>query len=205
MSALNYNISKRTRTLVQLAFLTAIMILMDLTHLGMIPIGSFFITSYIIPVAIGAIMIGQIGGAVLGFVFGILSFITCFGSDPTGVFLYNVNPFLTAILCIVPRVLCGWIPGLLFELISKKTKTSTVPSLIAAFLCPILNTLFFVSCFVLLFGMNKEVLNYLKVDAVFGIITILITINAPVEIAVGGAVSFSVGKALTHILPKAKQ
>lgn len=206
MSALNYNISKRTRTLVQLALLTAIIVLMGFTPLGFLRIGpAFEITFLIIPVAIGAIMLGQLGGAVLGLVFGLVSFFQCFGYSSFGVFLFGINPWMTAILCIVPRVLCGWIPGLLFEIISKRTKTNIVPCLVAAITCPVLNTVFFVSAFVLMFGTNADVLAAFGTDSIFGIITALITVNALIEAAVGAAAGFGVGKALTHILPKTKQ
>lgn len=205
MSALNYNISKRTRTLVQLSLLTAIIVLMGFTPLGFLKIGAVEITFIIIPVAVGAIMLGQKGGAILGFVFGLVSFFQCFGYSQFGVLLFGINPWFTAILCIIPRILCGWIPGLLFELISKKTKTNIVPCLVAALTCPILNTIFFVSGFVLMFGANAEIHSAFGTDSIFGIITGLITLNALIEAGVGGAASFGIGKALTHILPKAKQ
>ena len=205
MSALNYNISKKTRTLVQLALLTAVIILMGFTPLGFLKIGTIEITFLVIPVAIGAIMLGQKGGAILGLVFGLVSFFQCFGYSQFGVFLFGINPFFTAILCIIPRVLCGWLPGLFFELISKKTKSNTLPCIVASLACPILNTIFFVSFFILMFGMNASVLEAFGTDSIFGIILGLITLNALIEAGVGAVVGFSVGKALMHILPKAKQ
>ena len=205
MSALNYNISKKTRTLVQLALLTAVIILMGFTPLGFLKIGTIEITFLVIPVAIGAIMLGQKGGAILGLVFGLVSFFQCFGYSQFGVFLFGINPFFTAILCIIPRVLCGWLPGLFFELISKKTKSNTLPCIVASLACPILNTIFFVSFFILMIGMNASVLEAFGTDSIFGIILGLITLNALIEAGVGAVVGFSVGKVLTHILPKAKQ
>ena len=205
MSALNYNISKRTRTLVQLALLTAVIILMGFTPLGFLKIGTIEITFLVIPVAIGAIMLGQKGGAILGLVFGLVSFFQCFGYSQFGVLLFGINPWFTAILCIIPRVLCGWLPGLFFELISKKTKNNTVPCLVASLACPILNTILFVSFFILMFGTNAQILELFGTTSIFGIIVGLITLNALIEAGVGAVVGFSVGKALTHILPKAKQ
>ena len=205
MSALNYNISKRTRTLVQLALLTAVIILMGFTPLGFLKIGTIEITFIVIPVAIGAVMLGQKGGAILGLVFGLVSFFQCFGYSQFGVFLFGINPFFTAILCIIPRILCGWLPGLLFEVINKKTKSNTVPCLVASLACPIFNTIFFVLFFILMFGMNPAVLEAFGTTTVFGIILGLVTLNAVIEASVGAVIGFSISKALTHILPKAKQ
>ena len=205
MSALNYNISKRTRALVQLAVFAAIIILMSFTPIGFLRIGPISITLIPLPVAIGAVLLGQKGGAILGFVFGLVSFLQCFLGDPFGAVLIGVSPVLAAILLIVPRILCGWLPALLFDLIRRKSKSNTIPCLVASISCPLFNTLFFTIFLFFLFGTNAEVLDYIGAKDIFNIIAILLTTNALVEAGVGAVVGFPVSKALTHILPKAKQ
>ena len=46
-------------------------------------------------VVIGAIILGPTAGAILGGVFGITSFIQCFGISAFGTLLFGINPVLT--------------------------------------------------------------------------------------------------------------
>ena len=100
------------------AFLATLIILMTFTPIGYIPIGPLKLTLLTLPVAVGSIVLGWRAGLILGGVFGISSFITCFGMDAFGAALLAVNPFLTAVTCIVPRRLRARLPAFLFKLIS---------------------------------------------------------------------------------------
>ena len=72
------NQSTKTITMVQLALLTAIMVVMAMIpFLGYIPITpTIRATTIHIPVIIGAILMGPKAGAFLGFVFGLTSLVT---------------------------------------------------------------------------------------------------------------------------------
>lgn len=137
--------------LVELALLTAIIILMSFTPIGYIKTLGLEITLIVIPVTVGAILLGPMGGTVLGIVFGITSFIQCFGYSPLGVALLGINPVLTFILCIVPRVLMGWLSGLLFKGLKKIDKTKGISYAAVSLIGPILNTIFFMSMLVWFF------------------------------------------------------
>lgn len=65
--------------LVLTALLTALIIVMAFTPLGYLKAGAIEITFITIPVIIGAVLLGPVGGLFLGAVFGITSFIQCFG------------------------------------------------------------------------------------------------------------------------------
>lgn len=75
--------TKRTKLsvhdLVQLSVLIAIMLLLELTGLGMIKTAGLEITIMLVPVIVGAIVMGPAAGALLGGVFGLISFWECFG------------------------------------------------------------------------------------------------------------------------------
>ena len=75
------NRSSRTVKLVEMALLVAIILILAFTPLGYIKTLGLEITLIVVPVTIGAIILGPLGGAVLGAVFGITSFIQCFGSS----------------------------------------------------------------------------------------------------------------------------
>ena len=74
--------AKRINKLVQLGLLTAIVILMAFTPLGYLRTAGLEITFIMIPVIVGAILLGPGAGALLGGVFGLTSFVQCFGMSP---------------------------------------------------------------------------------------------------------------------------
>ena len=99
--------SERIRKTVLLAVLIAIMLLFSFTPIGYLKVGAIEITFMCIPVAVGAILLGPACGALLGAVFGVTSFVQCFGLSTFGTFLFSVQPVYTALVCILPRILCG--------------------------------------------------------------------------------------------------
>ena len=114
----------KTTWLVQIAMLTAIILILAFTPLGYIRTGGLEITLIVIPVAVGAVILGPVGGMILGAVFGITSFIQCFGMSPFGAALLGINPVLTLIVCLVPRVLMGYLCGLIFKGFKKHAQSA---------------------------------------------------------------------------------
>ena len=105
---MNTNTHAKTLWMAQTAILAAVILLMAFTPLGYLKVGIIEITFLVIPVAIGAIMIGPGSGAVLGAVFGATSFAQAFAS-PFGAALLAINPFYTFLLTMVPRILMGYL------------------------------------------------------------------------------------------------
>jgi len=192
---------KKTLQLVQMAVLTAIIILMAFTPLGYLKIGIVSITFLMIPVAIGAILLGPAAGAILGAVFGATSFAQCFGMDPFGTALLSINPFYTIILCFVPRILMGFLVGLIFKALMKTKMNRIIPYIIASASGAILNTVLFVGALVLLFGNNASVQEMFGGSA-WVMIKILVTFNALIEVAVSLVIGTAVTKALAFTLGK---
>lgn len=145
------NRSSRTVKLVEMALLVAIILILAFTPLGYIKTLGLEITLIVVPVTIGAIILGPLGGAVLGAVFGITSFIQCFGMSPFGAVLLGINPFGTFVVCVVSRILMGWLTGLIYKGLSKFPKMKNWKILIANLAGPILNTFFFMSTLVIFF------------------------------------------------------
>ena len=117
------NVSAKTSRMVQLTILAAIVLLMAFTPFGYLQFGAMKITFLMIPVVIGAIILGPSAGAVLGGIFGATSFVQCFGMDWFGTTLMGINPIYTFIMCMVPRILMGWLCGLIFKGLVKVDKT----------------------------------------------------------------------------------
>lgn len=142
-----------TKKLVLYALLTAIIVLMGFTPIGYLNIGLIQITFLTIPVIVGAITLGPTGGAICGAVFGATSFIQALMGNPFGMALLGINPLLTVVLCFVPRILMGWLCGLIFRAMKRLKIRYIVGSLSA----PVLNTVLFTSGLLLLFGRSEYI------------------------------------------------
>ena len=67
-----------------------------------------------VPVIVGAIVMGPASGAILGGVFGCISFWECFGRSQFGAMLLGINPIYTFLVCVPTRILAGWLCGVAF-------------------------------------------------------------------------------------------
>lgn len=189
------NIYKLTLT----AVLTALIFVMAFTPLGYLKIGVVSITFLSIPVIIGAVIGGPSVGAILGAMFGVTSFIQCFGMDVFGTTLFGISPVFTFILCLVPRTLMGLFCGLIYK--GFKTKNHAgVGTAVTSFCGGFLNTLLFVGFLLLLFYNTDYIRNF--GNSVIAVISALITTNAIIEwiscTVIGSAVSVALSKALKN-------
>lgn len=183
---------KNTKTLVTYALLTAIIVLMALTPVGYLKIGILEITFITIPVIIGAILLGKGAGAFFGGVFGITSFIQCFGMSAFGAALLAINPFFTFVLCVVPRILAGFLCGLIFELLNKIRKDGVVPMAISSLSCAVFNTVLFTTSVILMFGRTEYIQTMRGGKGVLDFMAAFVGINGLVE----ALVCFTVGTAV---------
>ena len=190
----------KTLRLTQLSVLVALLLVFGFTNIGYIKIGVIEITLNVIPVAIGAIVLGPSAGAVCGAVFGLTSFWQAVsGMSAFGAMLVNVSPVLTFILCLVPRVLEGLLTGLIFKGLSKTCKGNSIPCAVSGLCCPLLNTLLFVGGFILLFGQTDV---YTSLDGQSAATTIIaffawfVGLNGLVEAIAGFVIASAVSKAL---------
>ena len=151
------NTTNNTSKLVILGLMTGILLLMAYTPLGYLNIGPLAITFNVIPVAIAAITLGPAGGAAIGAVFGMTSFLQCIGiggSSAMGAMLFSINPFLAFVQRFVPRMLDGLLLGYIFQFVRRRTD-AYMASLVTGFCSAFLNTVFFMTALVVLFG-NTE-------------------------------------------------
>lgn len=146
-------LTDKTRRLVYMAILIAIILVMAFTPLGYLKTAGLEITFIQVPVIVGAILMGPTAGAILGGVFGLTSFIQCFGLSAFGAALLEINAVYTFILCFFSRVLMGWLTGLIFRALQKVDRTKFVSYAVTSLAAPILNTVFFVGGMILLFGL----------------------------------------------------
>lgn len=205
MNTNNTNKTFNTSQLVILGLMTAILLLMAYTPLGYLNIGPLAITFNVIPVAIAAITLGPVGGAVTGSVFGLTSFLQCIGIGGTsamGAILFGINPFLAFIQRFVPRFLDGLLLGYIFRGIRKAANTS-VACLVTGFCSAFLNTLFFMSALVLLFGNTEYMQGLIGGKNILVFICGFVGINAVCEMVSSTILTGAIGIALykAHFVP----
>ena len=171
-------------------FIALIIILAFTPMLGYIKIGPLSITTVIIPVVIGAIVLGPYYGALLGFVFGMTSFLQCFMGDAFGASLVSISPVLTFIVCIVPRVCVGIVPPLLFRLIMKRpTNSRTIAVFVSGLAGALTNTVLFLGFLGLFFGSSEPIRNLFSVFGVNSVLALLIAMAGVNAIAEAVAVA----------------
>lgn len=189
----------KTKTLVLYALFTAIIALLSFTPLGYLTVGAVDITFLTVPVVIGATLLGYKGGAFLGLVFGISSFMSANGigmPSQFGAVLLSISWWRTAILCIIPRTLMGFLTGLIFELLCKNGKKSFWKIALTSLIGPVLNTLLFMSTLFLLFGNSEYIMNLRGGANLLVFAAAFVGVNGLIEAAVSFVVSTAVSKAL---------
>lgn len=140
-----------TKQFVEMALLAAVILLMAFTPIGYIKTLGLEITLIVVPVTVGAVTLGPAAGAVLGAIFGLTSFVQCFGMSAFGAVLLGIQPFFTFIVCFVPRLLMGWLTGIIYQALGKVRPMRKFALVIANLAGPLLNTCLFMATLVLLF------------------------------------------------------
>ena len=193
--------STKTRQLTVLGLLTGILLLMAYTPLGYLNIGPLAISFNVIPVALAAITLGPAGGAAAGAVFGLTSFLQCSGVggvSSMGVVLFGINPVLAFIQRFVPRLLDGLLLGYIFRGV-KKASNARLGCFITGFFSAFLNTLFFMTALVVLFGNTEYMQGLIGGKNIILFVCGFVGINAVCEMVsstiITGAVGFALLKA----------
>ncbi|MDD3338915.1 MAG: ECF transporter S component [Lachnospiraceae bacterium] len=191
--------SFNTTYLVQLALLVAIILLMAFTPIGYIKTLGLEITLIVVPVTVGAVILGPKGGAILGFVFGLTSFIQCFGMSPFGSVLLGLNPFGCFMVCVPTRTLMGWLTGLIYKAFKGK-KLKTLPHFVANLAGPIMNTLFFMTMLILFFFQSDYIQGLAGGLNPFAFVIAFVGINGLIEAAACFVAGTAISKVLTMAL-----
>ena len=185
------------RWLTQLALLAAILLVMNYTPLGYLQIGPLSASLLTVPVAIGAMTMDPLAGAILGGIFGATSFIQMVeGKSAMGAALFGVNPFGAFVVSFVARVLMGLCAALIFNALHKAMpKKEKLCCVIGAICTPVLNTVFFMG-FLELFFYNcdyvQNVAQTLDATNVFMFIVYLVGVQAVIEWLICGVVASAV-------------
>ena len=189
--------SFNTKQLTTLGLMVAVMIIFSFTPIGSIPIGPLVISLQVIPMAICAIVLGPKGGAIGGAVFGILSFLQCFGigiPSAMGAVLVDISPFLAFVQRFVPRLLDGFLLGFIFKAVRKKNVG--LACAVTGFFSAFLNTVFFMTALVWLFGNTEYVQGLVAGRSIIVFICAFVGVNAVFEMISSTIITGLVGVGL---------
>ena len=140
--------NEKTKKIVGIGLFTAIVVVLQAMAIG-IRFGVFTVTLVLIPIVVGAALYGELAGAWLGMIFGVVVLLT-----DAGAFL-AVNVPGTIVTCILKGACAGLVAGLVYKALEKKNKYLAV--LTAAILAPVVNTgLFLLGCRIFFFDTIKE-------------------------------------------------
>lgn len=120
------------------SILIAIIILQDFVpFLGNIPVGPLSITTMHVTVIIAAIVVGPVDGAIIGGVWGILTWVRAFvaPSSPLAP-LVMVNPLAS----VVPRIMIGLVAGYLYRWLARLSKQPRLAMILAGIAGSLTNT-----------------------------------------------------------------
>lgn len=143
------NVKNKLYRLTLTAIFSALVVVFQLVAYT-VKIGPFGLTVTLVPVVLGAALLGWRGGAFLGGVFGaVVTACSIYGLDAGGQILFGVNPFLTTLTCMVKGIAAGLVAGLIFAALSNKNKTAA--AVCAAAAAPVVNTSLFLAAMLLFF------------------------------------------------------
>ena len=129
--------------LTMLAVLTALVLVLQLTGTVIKLPGGTSISLTLVPIVLGAMIVGPVGGAWLGFMFGLIVYVMgVTGADTFTFILFSEHPLLTAMVCFGKGICAGLFAGLLYKALIKVSPL--VATFASAAIAPIANTGLFI-------------------------------------------------------------
>lgn len=168
------------RNITALSILLALVIVLQ-TFGGAINIGPVQLNFTLIPIALGAILLGPIAGLILGFACGVVVAIqVILGLVPFYVLIWTETPVVALLTCVVKTTVAGFVAGLTYKMFVRKNRYVAV--FVSAALVPIINTaLFILGCL----GMWDAMVLIAGGTNILGFIIVsLVTFNFFIELAI---------------------
>lgn len=154
----------KLNTTIKVCLMIAILAIFCFTPLGSIPIGPIVATTAMIPVIIASLTFGEKIGMIVGFVFGLFSFIYWTFILPAFPTAFLFTPFAESagykgnvgslIICFLPRILIGLTP----IMVSKALKKSIIGDILGSIVGSLTNTVLVITFIFLFFGNENPVI-----------------------------------------------
>ncbi len=204
-----------TRYFVTLAMLSGLMLVLQITGIGLIPLPLIKATTMHIPVILGAILLGPSAGGILGAVFGLCSIWTntftpsalSFAFSP--ILAFELGGFVGALCATWTALGCRILLGLLAGWIWKAMKHVKINDLIAlpvtAGVASILHSFLVMASIGVMFGQQYAELKNVALSSVFGVAMGVVASSGIPEAVAAVVIVSAVGKALIAFLAHTKK
>ncbi len=132
-----------SKNIAYLAVLLALVIALQLVGTMIGNLGVTAPSLVLIPIVLGAVLLGPLAGGILGFAFGVVVILAgIFGMDKFTLILFTDHPFLTVLLCLFKGTAAGVASGWLFRVLQNRNRNAAVVT--ASLAAPIVNTGLFI-------------------------------------------------------------
>lgn len=174
------------RQLTVSGLLAGITIFLGLTGYGFIPLLFMDATILHIPTIIGSIAAGPRVGALVGFMFGLFSFVQSLRAPSLLLqFAVQYNIAYDAVVCIVPRILIGIIAYVIFSRLKTRV---FLRAAVAAVVTTVLHTVLFLGTLFVLVGAPYAEMQGISMQAVANIFIGITIANGLPEAIVSGVI-----------------
>ena len=176
--------------LTTLAILTALVIVLQTVASG-IRIGPIPISLTLVPIVVGAVLLGPAAGAGLGAVFGLITIIAGIsGADEFTNILWAASPFGLIVVAMGKAVLCGLVAGLIAKTLAKR---ETLGCILAALSAPVVNTgVFAIGMLTFFRPVLQDFAN--GSNAVYYLFIVMVGVNFLVEFSVNAVLSAAIAR-----------
>lgn len=183
-------------------FIAIEMMLILVPFLGYIPIGPLRATTLHIPVIIAGIVLGPVGGSLIGLVFG-LSSLWYNTINPT-ITSFVFSPFISgnlwsAWIALIPRILIGYVSGMLYLKLKKGHKNNTLAMIISSLIGSFTNTILVLGGIYLIFKGSYASALQMDVNDLLPYLLGIIFTSSMLEAIIGTIISVMVSKSLFMI------
>ena len=199
-----------TRWMVSVALMAAIVIVLANTPLGMIQLPIIKATTVLIPVILGAILLGPGAGAILGAVFGICSLVS--NTMAPTLLSFAFSPFLSTTgipgalkaiwISVGCRILIGVVAGWLWVLFTKIKLNQFIALPIVGFVGSMVNTVTVMGSIYFLFAQQYAEAKEVALTAVFGLVMGTVTASGIPEAIAAAILVLALGKVLVVVFRK---
>ena len=183
------------RWMVTVALFAALLLMLNATGLGMIRLWIIDLTTYCVVVVAGALTLRWKGGAILGAVFGLMSFWTAMTAPSALVApVVQWSPAAAFILSVGPRIGIGLVAAGVHELLKRMQLNPHVCAGVAAVCGSLSNTLFYLGTMLLMYTLMGQFSTELLVS-----LGMVVVNNGILEAILAGLISVPVVAALQKL------
>lgn len=176
-------------------FIAMIIVQSFVPFLGNIPLFILDITILHITVIVGAILLGEKKGALLGMVWGICSLIRAFTMGSPITFLVFTNP----LIAIVPRMMVGFLSGWIYSRLEQLWKKRNSSMIVAAVSGSAVNTLLVMSLIYVLVGSQYAQEKGISIEQLPAVLMSIILTNGVAELMAAAIVVPVVASVLQQV------